>query len=59
MDWQEINLEHLIKPDPERDRRWREELNEIYEAGRAADRDRHKVLASWSSPSGLIPYAKS
>ena len=59
MDWQEIEIKDIIRPlTPERIKEMREALNKIGEAQRAADRDRHKIIVGWSSPTGLIPYAK-
>lgn len=58
MDWKEIKLEDLMPMTPERQKEWQETLDKIHEQQKAADRDRHKVIVGWSSPSGLIPYAK-
>jgi len=57
MDWQEIKIEDLAPSTPERQKEWQEALDKIHEAGKAAERDRHKIVVGWSSPSGLIPYA--
>jgi len=58
MDWEEIELKDIIDPlTPERAREIQKAIDDIHEAGKAAERDRHKIIVGWSSPSGLIPYA--
>lgn len=58
MDWKEIKLEDLAPSTPARQKEWQDALDKIHEAGKAAERDRHKIIVGWSSPGGLIPYAK-
>ena len=59
MDWEEIELKDIIKPlTPEKALEIQAAIDKIHEAGKAADRDRHKIVVGWSNPCGFIPYAK-
>ncbi|GAF68199.1 unnamed protein product [marine sediment metagenome] len=58
MAWEELKLEDIIKPDHHAARKWQEWLEERRQAEIKAQQEFHKILISWSSPSGLIPYAK-